>query len=252
MIPTSLMVTSPIADENPQRSSRWPVSSLPWFLLSQPVEDRMDTHNRHQLVNELLGSAHLFVSAVSGVMEQQLLAEIAGRHLSISQLKILKLLDLTEAHNVGDVAAFLGVSDAAASKAVDRLVRQKYLRRTEGRTDRRSSDLSLAAAGRTVLKRYETAKDRKLAAMFGNLDLDELEQTSAFLERLTKGIVHDSANPEEICLQCGIYLKKRCLVREAGQPDCHYQRRKTKRQVRSDATRTKTTTRGRPGVGPPG
>ena len=134
----------------------------------------MDSHNRHQLVNELLGSAHLFVSAVSGVMEQQLLTEIAGKQLSISQLKILKLLDLTEAHNVGDVAAFLGVSDAAASKSVDRLVRRKYLRRTEGRTDRRSSDLSLAAAGRSVLKRYETAKDRKLAAMFGNLDTDEL------------------------------------------------------------------------------
>jgi DNA-binding MarR family transcriptional regulator len=213
----------------------------------------MDSHNRHQLVNELLGSAHLFVSAVSGVMEQQLLTEIAGKQLSISQLKILKLLDLTEAHNVGDVAAFLGVSDAAASKSVDRLVRRKYLRRTEGRTDRRSSDLSLAAAGRSVLKRYETAKDRKLAAMFGNLDTDELLQTAGFLERLTKGIVHDSANPEEICLQCGIYLnKKRCLVREAGRPECHYQRRKTKQQVRSDATRTKTSARGRPGMGSPG
>ena len=212
----------------------------------------MDIHDRQQLVNELLGSAHLFVSAVSGVMEQQLLSEIAGKQLTISQLKILKLLDLTEAHNVGDVAAFLGVSDAAASKAVDRLVRQRYLRRTEGRKDRRSSDLSLAAAGRTVLKRYEAAKDRKLAAMFGNLELDELQQTSAFLERLTKGIVHDSANPEEICLQCGIYLKKRCLVREAGQADCQYQRRKTKQRVRDDATRTQVSTRGGRGMGPPG
>ena len=211
----------------------------------------MEIHNRHNLVNELLGSAHLFVSAVSGVMEQQLLTEIAGKQLTLSQLKILKLLDLTEAHNVGDVAAFLGVSDAAASKAVDRLVRRKYLRRTEGREDRRSSDLSLAVAGRTVLKRYEAAKDRKLATMFGSLDPDELQQASQFLERLTKGIVHDSANPDEICLQCGIYLKKRCLVREAGQTDCHYQIRRTKQKVRTDATRTKVSTRGRRGVGPP-
>lgn len=212
----------------------------------------MDIQNRQRLVNELLGSAHLFVSAVSGVMEQQLLSEVAGKQLTLSQLKILKLLDLTEAHNVGDVAAFLGVSDAAASKAVDRLVRRKYLRRTEGRLDRRSSDLSLAPAGRTVLNRYEAAKDRKLEAMFGNLEPDELQQASAFLERLTKGIVHNSANPEEICLQCGIYLKKRCLVREAGRSDCQYQRRKKKQQVRNDATRTQVPTRGRPGVGPPG
>ncbi|HTQ85468.1 MAG TPA: MarR family transcriptional regulator [Candidatus Solibacter sp.] len=212
----------------------------------------MENRNRQQQVNELLGSAHLFVAAVSGVMEQQLLTEVAGKQLSISQLKILKLLDLTEAHNVGDVAAFLGVSDAAASKSIDRLVRRKYLRRTEGRTDRRSSVLSLAAQGRAILQRYEAAKDHKLAAMFGNLDAAELQHTTAFLERLTKGIVHESANPEEICLQCGIYLnKKRCLVREAGNSDCHYQRRKVKRQT-NDATRTQVSARGGPGLGPPG
>src|SRR5208282_339024 len=157
-----------------KQPSSWAVSSLPWFLLS-PKEDRMDRSNRQQLVNELLGSAHLFVAAVSGMMEQQLLTKAAEKQLSISQLKILKLLDLTEAHNVGDVAAFLGVSDAAASKSVDRLVRLKYLRRTEGRTDRRSSDLSLAPAGRHVLKQYETTKDRKLVSMFGKLDVNELQ-----------------------------------------------------------------------------
>jgi len=72
------------------------------------------------------------------------------------------------------------------------------------------------------------------------------------LERMTKGIVHDSANPEEICLQCGIYLKKRCLVREAAEAQCSYQQRKSKQQVKVDATETKVSTRGRPGVGPPG
>lgn len=247
------MPTGTVAGKDAKPPASWAVSSLPWFLLDPVEEDRTEGPTRQQLVNELLGSAHLFVSAVSGVMEQQVLAEIAGKQLSISQLKILKLLDLTEAQNVGDVAAFLGVSDAAASKSIDRLVRRHYLRRTEDRKDRRSSDLSLAPSGRTVLKRYEAAKDRKLATMFGNLDAEELQQTTAFLERLTKGIVHDSGNPEEICLQCGFYLnKKRCLVREAGQPDCHYQRRKAKQQVKNNATRTQISTRGGPGVGPPG
>jgi DNA-binding MarR family transcriptional regulator len=212
----------------------------------------MANHSTQELVNELLGSAHLFLAAVSGVMEQKLLSEIVGKQLSLSQLKILKLLDLAEAQNVGDVAAFLGVSDAAASKSVDRLARLKYLRRTESRKDRRSSDLSLAAAGRKLLNRYETAKDHKLAEMFRDLDADELRQTSAILDRMTTGIVHDSTNPEEICLQCGIYMKKRCLVREAAQAQCSYQMRKSKQQVKGDATEAKISTRGRPRVGPPG
>ncbi len=209
--------------------------------------------NQHwkELANELLGSAHLFVSAVSGVLEQQLLNEVAGQRLSLSQLKILKLLELTEAHNVGDVAAFLGVSDAAASKAVDRLVRRKYLRRTEGREDRRSSDLSLAALGRRVLAQYEAAKDRKLETMFRNLEPRELQQSAAFLERLTKGIVNDTANPEEICLQCGIHLKKRCLVKEASRAECQYQRRKKRQSIHDDGTEVEISTRGRPGLGPP-
>src|ERR1035437_8036887 len=158
-----------IAGANPRRISPWVACSLPWFLLNTSKENPMANHSTQQLVNELLGSAHLFLAAVSGVMEQQLLSEIVGKQLSLSQLKILKLLDLTEAHHVGDVAAFLGVSDAAASK---------------------------------LLSRYEAAKDLKLAEMFRDLDPDELRQTSVFLERMTKGIVHDSANPEEICLQC--------------------------------------------------
>jgi hypothetical protein len=142
---------------------------------------------------------------------------------------------------------------------VDRLVRRKYLKRTEARSDRRSSDLSLAVAGRKLLDKYEASKRRQLSKVFADLDPEDLRRTADFLERLTKGIVHDSANPEEICLQCGIYLKKRCLVREASEADCHYQLRKTKQlvrttrqKVRSDAPRTKVPTRGGPPMGPPG
>jgi hypothetical protein len=88
--------------------------------------------------------------------------------------------------------------------------------------------------------------------MFRDLEPDDLLQTSVFLDRMTKGIVHDSANPEEICLQCGIYLKQRCLVREAAQTQFSYQLRKSKQQVKGDATQTEVSTRGRPRVGPPG
>jgi len=212
----------------------------------------MERQDTQQVINDLLGDAHVFVAAVSGVMENALLEQIAGKHLTLSQLKILKLIDVTDAHHVGDVAAFLGVSDAAASKAVDRLVRQKYLRRTVAPSDRRSSELSLAMAGRKLLRDYEAARDRKLAGLFGDLDTKEVRRTSEFLERLTKGIVNGSANPEEICLQCGIYLKKRCLVRDAVREDCQYQKRRKSRQVRTDATKVEIPKGGRPGLGPPG
>ena len=228
------------------------VCSLPCFLLTHFREDRMDRPDKPHLIDELLGSAHVFVSAVSGVMEQKLLEEIAGKLVTQSQLKILRLLDLTGAHNIGDVAAFLGVSDAAASKAVDRLVRRKYVRRTEGRADRRSFELSLAAAGRKLLARYDTVKKAKLAEIFGKLDAEELRRTAEFLEELTKGIVNGSANPEEVCLQCGVHLKTRCLVREAARTECCYQQRNQRRLKRSHATPNEVPARGGRGLGPPG
>lgn len=204
-----------------------------------------------QAVDELMGTAQVFVSAVTEVMEQRLLAEVSPKRVTISQLKILRLLDLTGAHNVGDVAAFLGVSDAAASKAVDRLVRRKYIRRTAGATDRRSSELSLAKAGRTLLDHYSALRQHKLAEVFGAVPIDDLQKAVAVLDLVTKGIVNGSANPEEVCLQCGIHLKTRCLVREAGQ-DCTYQQRTTRRYVRNHASKVEVPARSRPGVGPPG
>ncbi len=211
----------------------------------------MDGQDTQQSLKDLLGDAHVLVAAISGVMENTLLNHLASG-VTLAQLKILKLIDVTDAHHVSDIAAFLGVSNAAASKSVDRLVRQKYLCRAVAPSDRRSSEVTLAPAGRKLLRQYETAKDRKLAALFGDLDAREVRRTSEFLERLTKGIVNSSANPEEICLQCGIYLKKRCLVRDAVRAECSYQKRRTSQQVRLDATQAEIPTGGRPGLGPPG
>jgi len=186
-----------------------------------------------EMANDLIGSAHLLVAAVLS-LKTAVLNDAAGKRVSFSQLKVLKLIDLGGPQQVGDVAAFLGVSDAAASKTVDHLVRQKYLRRSIGQTDRRRTELSLAAAGRKVLEHYDLAKDDALGAVFRNLDPEEVRRTTSFLEELTRAIVNGTVNAQEICLQCGIYLKKRCLVREAARQDCQYHRRRKSREIPAD------------------
>jgi len=96
-----------------------------------------------QLMYDFLGSAQVFVTALSEIVEEKILSAVAGETLTLSQFKLLKLVANTDAHSIGAVAAFLGVSNAAASKAVDKLVRRKMLLRTEGQEDRRESQLSL-------------------------------------------------------------------------------------------------------------
>jgi DNA-binding MarR family transcriptional regulator len=174
-------------------------------------------------IDDFLGSAHVFASAVADIIEQRLLEKAAEGQVTASQMKLLKLVAMTDSYTLGDVASFLRVSDAAASKAVDRLVRRGLLRRTEGQFDRRVMHLCLTPASRRLLTAYETARERKLQAIFVQFPPEELRRASELLDRLSADIVDHSSSPEELCLKCGIYFREQCLVRQLVPRNCFYQ-----------------------------
>ncbi len=179
-----------------------------------------------ELINDFLGSAQVFASAITQVVEQKLLRQVAGEGLTLSQFKLLKLVAETDAHSIGAVASFLGVSNAAASKAVDKLVRRDLLLRTEGEADRRAIQLSLTATSRRLLAAYTAAKNRKLARIFRAFAPQALFRTTQVLDRLSAGIVDHRADPKELCLQCGIYFRKNCPLRRLVGRQCFYELRR--------------------------
>jgi len=175
---------------------------------------------------DFLGSAQVFASAVEDVVEKQILEESAGKQFTLSQFKLLKMVALTDAHTISDVALFLGISNAAASKAVDKLVRRNLLRREEGQPDRREICLSLTESSHQLLATYEEKKERKLAQVFRGFSSDELRRTARLLDRLSAELVDHHSNPDEVCLQCGIYFRDQCLVRQLAKRNCFYVRRR--------------------------
>ncbi len=177
------------------------------------------------LVDDFLGSAHVFASAVADVIEARLLKEVTQNQITTSQLKLLKLISLTGTRTIGDVATFLGVSNAAASKAVDKLVRMMLLRRSEEETDRRAIHLSLTQPSRRLLANYDAARQRKLQEIFRDFDPKELQKAATLLDRLSACIVDSSANPEQMCLQCGIHARKECVLRTILKRSCIFERR---------------------------
>lgn len=182
--------------------------------------------DKPSVAKDFLGSAHVFATAVREIMEERLLREVAGQQVSRSQLKLLTLVARTETHTIGDVAAFLGVSKAAASQTVDKLVRRKWLRRTEEKADRRTANLSLTESGRRLLAGFESARKEKLAKVFRGFSGEELRRAADLLDRVSAAIVNHTAKPEEVCLQCGIYFRERCLLRNLMGRTCFYQRRR--------------------------
>jgi DNA-binding MarR family transcriptional regulator len=193
----------------------------------------MPDTNTPEMFNDLLGSVQVFSSAMREVLEEKLLRETARGRLTFSRLKLLKLVAFTDSHTIGEVAAFLGVSNTAASKAVDKLVRRRLLRRTEAHADRRASELSLTGEGRRLLSAYEAARDKKLTEIFSTSVPEQLSETAARLDRLTANIVDHTANPQDLCLQCGIYFREKCRLRELVPRTCFYQKHKARKAAES-------------------
>jgi DNA-binding MarR family transcriptional regulator len=179
------------------------------------------------LSNEFLSSARVFAWSVREVIERTVLREIAGDKLTFSQLKLLYLVAHTDALNIGDAAAFLGVTCGAASKSVDKLVRRRLLRRVAPAEDRRSFRLSLTETSRKLMEAYQAARDHRAKMALRQFPPEELRRTSELLDRLAGAIVSDSADPSAVCMQCEIYFRDHCKFGEYGRRNCFYQHHKT-------------------------
>ena len=173
------------------------------------------------LVNDFLGSVRILSTTIDEWMEEEL-REVTDDRVTTSQLKVLKLVARTNARRIGDVADFLAVSNAAASKAVDRLVKRGLIRRTEAAADRRAVELSLTVEGRSLLAQYEAATSRVLKDLFGNLDQEKLKGTAEFLDHLSTEVVKTGRVREGICLRCGIHFRDRCILRQSVGKNCYF------------------------------
>ena len=69
-------------------------------------------------IDDFLGSAHVFASAVTDIIEQRLLDKATEGQVTASQMKLLKLVAMTDSYTLGDVASFLRVSNADRKSVV--------------------------------------------------------------------------------------------------------------------------------------
>lgn len=173
------------------------------------------------MINDFLGSVRILSSTIDEWMEEEL-KEVTKERVTPSQLRVLKLVARTNARRIGDVADFLAVSNAAASKAVDRLVRRGLVRRAEAASDRRAVELSLTSEGRAVLAQYEVATNQVLKEVFGTLPPEQLQETAEFLDELSTRMVKEGRTREGICLRCGIHFRDRCLLRQSVGRNCYF------------------------------
>lgn len=159
----------------------------------------------------LARNAHIFANAVREVLETHFLAKAAGFPLTVSQLHLLKLIQLEGRHVVGEVAEFLGVSAAAASKNVEKLVRLGLVSRSTPAQDRRLGSLELTGAGRRVVEHYDARERAILDRVIDDMGPSDAERLVRLLERFYLTLLAGSANGPS-CLRCGAHFDAGCPI----------------------------------------
>lgn len=169
-------------------------------------------------MEELLGSAQVFSAAVSGLLEAQI--GQAGLDLALSQVRMLALIERLPSCGIGDLADYMGVSSAATSRAVDRLVRRGLVHRATAGEDRRAVDLEPTAAGRAAVQRYQAAVRGALHELAESLDAERVQEAIQLLDRLSLVMVQRYADVDEACFRCGMHFREKCVLRRVVGRHC--------------------------------
>jgi hypothetical protein len=118
------------------------------------------------------------------------------------------------------VADFLGVTNAAASRAIDRLVQRGLIDRTISREDRRAVDLSLTEESETLLDRFTEARNAELVRLLGDYPEAKLRTVAMLLDEMSVHLLDLDSAAEERCLRCGIHFRSGCVLRDVLGREC--------------------------------
>lgn len=109
-------------------------------------------------------------------------------NLSMSQMGALLNIHRQGVCSVSDIGDELGVTSAAASQMLDRLVQQELIARSEDPNDRRSKMLVLTDKGRAIIQASAQARQHWLGALAETLTPTEQQTVGAALLLLIERI----------------------------------------------------------------
>lgn len=178
------------------------------------------TDNQIERIQQVMGASHLFCTTVNELLERTL-DEASDEQLVLSQVKLLLLIARPgQRFKVTDVADFLGVTNAAASRAIDRLVQRGLIDRSVSAEDRRAVDLSLTPASRELLDRFTEIRNRELLRVLGDFPAEKLDAAAQLLDELSVRLAGLETEGEDRCLRCGIHFRNGCVMRDVLDREC--------------------------------
>jgi DNA-binding MarR family transcriptional regulator len=151
-------------------------------------------HTTGVSAEQLAGEIARFLATTMRTSQSELFQVVEEFDLSMTQLKILYILD-GSGHELtpSEVAQVVGLSPAAAGRAVDAMVRAGIVSRRDDERDRRVKRLALTAVGAEAVARITAARLAGLTRIVEGLDP---QQRAALSTALTPLLLPDPERPD--------------------------------------------------------
>jgi DNA-binding MarR family transcriptional regulator len=108
--------------------------------------------------------------------------------LTLSQIAILDILSRSKKSKMSDMARYMGITTAAMTGIIDRLVRDGYVSRISDPDDRRVINIKLTGKGISVVKSLLEQKKSMITKVFGVLSAKERTEYLKILTRIQDGL----------------------------------------------------------------
>lgn len=136
--------------------------------------------------------------------------------LSMAQMSTLFHLHHCSKCGVSDVGELLGVTNAAASQMIDRLVQNGLIERTEDPIDRRAKQLRLTEHGHSIVRESIEVRRRWMEKLTDALSVEEQQSIIVALTNLTDAARNLEPSDNHTLVNKQNKLHKESVLTEVG------------------------------------
>ncbi|MER9973001.1 MULTISPECIES: MarR family transcriptional regulator [unclassified Mesorhizobium] len=154
--------------------------------MEQKVEKRQRISTLGQI--GLQQFAPYLMNRIMGRYNATLRDNFRKQGLTISQVRTLAVLSVTDGVTVNDLSVYTVIEQSTLSRTLDTLEAQGFVRREQGVTDSRIRHVFLTDDGRAEFARAWPAMHNAFEAMFDDVDDAEYAALIATLQKMLKNI----------------------------------------------------------------
>lgn len=148
-------------------------------------------------------TAKLFCQSLVYQVIKPTLQELSKSELTEVQLSCIRYVHTHSEPSVGAIAAGLSISNAAAAKLTDRLVKKHLLSREEDLRDRRVLKIKLTPDGARLLEEIDRIESQQFQTILSRMSSGEMEALQQGLNGFLRAALVDASQIDQICLHCG-------------------------------------------------